>query len=241
MIPMSSPVRGILFDKDGTLIDYHTTFMPLNWQVARDLSRGDEALARHLMIESGWDPETDRVRSGSPLAAWTLKEIADFMFPLVDFDDPEELLARINEGFDAGPSMAVPVADLPSLLGTFKAAGIALGISTSDHTAAANETVERLGIVDAMDFVAGYDAGYGSKPTPGMMHGFCEQTGLRPESVMVVGDNHHDIDFARNSGAGWAVGVLTGTSVREDLEPIADIVLNDITEIPAMIAELSAT
>lgn len=231
-------MRGILFDKDGTLIDYHASFMSLNWKMARGLADGDEALARRLMIVGGWDPALDRVRSGSPLAAWTLREIAESLQPEVPARDIEDVFEIVNRAFDIGPAQAVAVADLPVLLGELKKMDIMLGISTSDHTRAARETVERFGIGDAMDFVAGYDAGYGAKPGPGMIEGFCEACQIEPQSLMVVGDNSHDIDFARNGNAGWAVGVLTGTSERADLEPIADHVLDDITRLPDLIRSL---
>lgn len=234
----SHPVRGILFDKDGTLIDYHDSFMPLNWRVARSLTRDDDH-AHELMVITGWDPVTNRVKSGTPLASWTLKEYADFVHPHIDLEDPAEVMDLINTGYDSGPADAVPVTDLPPLLGQLQSMGMKLGISTSDHTAAANETVRLLGLEETMDFVAGYDAGYGAKPTPGIMNAFCAQFDLDPATVMVVGDNYHDIEFARNSGAGWAIGVLTGTSTVEDLEPIADAVLTDITELPAYISGLA--
>ncbi|MGD2172342.1 MAG: HAD family hydrolase, partial [Gammaproteobacteria bacterium] len=38
--------------------------------------------------------------------------------------------------------------------------------------------------------------------------------------------------MGRNAGAGLCVGVLTGTSTRADLEPIADLVLEDIGGLP---------
>ena len=239
MNTFSSPVHGILFDKDGTLIDYHDSFMPLNWQMARTLADGDEELARELMILGGWDPDSDRITSGSALAAWTLREIAELMHQRLG-GDVGFIYEAIHRSFEDGPTHAVAVADLPGLLGPMKSAGIRLGISTSDHTRAAQETVERFQLSEIMDFVIGYDAGYGPKPTPGIINGFCAMFDINAANVMVVGDNSHDIDFARNGGAGWAVGVLTGTSSREELEPIADVVIDDITEIPALIASISS-
>ena len=49
-------IRGILFDKDGTLLDYHATWMPLNWQAARTAANGNETLAERLMISGGCNP-----------------------------------------------------------------------------------------------------------------------------------------------------------------------------------------
>ena len=50
---------------------------------------------------------------------------------------------------------------------------------------------------------------------------------MRPE-VIVVGDNRHDIEMGKNARAGLCIGVLTGASTRDELEEIADLVLDDI-------------
>ncbi len=68
-----------------------------------------------------------------------------------------------------------------------------------------------------------------------MVVAFCEQMQLKVETVVIVGDNRHDIEMGRNANVGLCVGVLTGTSTREDLETIADIVLDDISALPGLI------
>jgi phosphoglycolate phosphatase len=83
-------------------------------------------------------------------------------------------------------------------------------------------------------YKVGYDSGYGSKPGPDMVLGFCQQTGLKPEQVMVVGDNNHDLHMGQSAKAGCNVGVLTGTSFRHELEVDADLVLNSIADLPAL-------
>ena len=80
-----------------------------------------------------------------------------------------------------------------------------------------------------------FDSGHGVKPEAGMVLAFCEQTGLSADTVVVVGDNRHDIEMGRNANAGLCVGVLTGTSTRADLESIADIVLDDISGLPEIV------
>jgi phosphoglycolate phosphatase len=73
-----------------------------------------------------------------------------------------------------------------------------------------------------------------------MISAFCEQTGISSEQVVVVGDNRHDIEMGRNADAGICVGVLTGTSERSDLESIADIVLDDIRNLPEYLEQISS-
>ena len=57
--------------------------------------------------------------------------------------------------------------------------------------------------------------------------------GVPAAEVAVVGDNPHDLAMARSSGAGAAIGVLSGNSGADDLAPLADVVLPSIRELPA--------
>jgi phosphoglycolate phosphatase len=106
-------------------------------------------------------------------------------------------------------------------------------VATADSQQGIINTLQAFEVLEEFDFLAGYDSGHGVKPEPGMVHAFCRQTGLSSEQVVVVGDNRHDIEMGRNANAGLCVGVLTGTSERADLEAIADIVLDDISQLPA--------
>jgi phosphoglycolate phosphatase len=48
----------------------------------------------------------------------------------------------------------------------------------------------------------------------------------------MVGDSLHDLRAGRAAGM-TVVGVLTGVARRQELEPEADVVLDDITQLPA--------
>lgn len=48
----------------------------------------------------------------------------------------------------------------------------------------------------------------------------------------MIGDAAHDLAMGRAAGLGLNVGVLSGTSGREDLAGLADVVLRDVTELP---------
>ncbi len=231
-------IRGILFDKDGTLLDYHATWMPLNWQVARAVAKGDEDLAERLMVSGGFDPETGRVRSGSTMAAGNNAEIAAHWQPLLGPEAPsvEHLTETVNEIFEGGSAAsAKQAADLAQVLGRLASHGLKLGVATSDSERGARESLSPFNVVGLFDFIAGYDSGYGVKPGPGMVEGFMKTTGLDAQEIMVVGDNHHDMEMGRAAGAGMVVGVLTGTSDHADLAPYADHVIDDISGVDALL------
>ena len=56
----------------------------------------------------------------------------------------------------------------------------------------------------------------------------------------MVGDNWHDIEVGRSAGCACTVGVLTGTSTRNDLEGKADYVLDSIDNLPELLNRLTS-
>lgn len=103
-----------------------------------------------------------------------------------------------------------------------------------DSEAGIKATLGDFECLHLFDYAVGYDSGFGSKPGPGMVLGFCQQTGLTPEQVMVVGDNTHDLHMGQSAAAGFNVGVLTGTSSRSELAPDADLVVASIAHLAAL-------
>lgn len=223
-------IDAVLFDKDGTLLDYHETWMPANRAVADHLSGGDADLAARLLARGGYDPAADRVRAGSPLAAGDLQDIveawADLLPPALTAD-PDALAARIDALFIAHCT-PTPVLALDALFDALKGRGLKLGVATADSEAGAKASLAPFGLLERLDFLAGYDSGHGSKPGPGQALAFCQAAGVAPERLMVIGDNRHDVEMARAANAAYAVGVLTGTTAAQELATIADAVFDDI-------------
>lgn len=231
----SPAIAGILFDKDGTLLDYAKSWVPVNYELARIAARGDAALADRLLFACGMDPATGHVVADSLLAAGNTVEIAQGMVEAGAAYPFEELRALFDDLFSRSAAYAVPVAELAPFFAGLKAEGYRLGVASSDNETSIRETAKRFGFAECLDYVAGYDSGHGTKPGPGMVLGFCAATGLAPHQVVVVGDNNHDLHMGISAGAGLTVAVLTGTGSRQSLAD-ADHCLNDITELPALLA-----
>jgi phosphoglycolate phosphatase len=237
-VSLLSAVRGLLFDKDGTLFDFNATWMPLYLETANEVAGGDKALALRLLVESGYDAASQRLDPRSPLAAGTNAQIAEIWAQIAG---GEWSVARLTRRFDANfaKSMAMrptPVTDLASLFGRLKAKGLKIGVATMDSHAAARAAIETFELVGLVDFACGYDSGHGHKPGPGMVEAFCRAVELAAKDVAVVGDTPHDMHMARAAGAGLAIGVLTGVSPREVLADHADRVLASIAELDDLLA-----
>lgn len=227
-------IKGLLFDKDGTLLDFHATWTPVYDRVAQELAAGDAELARRLLEHGGKDPLSGRYRPGSLMAQGNTREIAEAWHPMLPGWHADALIERMDRSFtDQGVAASVPVLDLAAFFARLKNRGLKLGVATSDNERAAKGILERFESLHLLDFVAGYDSGHGVKPTPGMVQGFCAATGLQPAEVAMVGDNRHDMEMGERAGCGARIGVLTGTSSAKDLAPLATVVLDSIAALEA--------
>ncbi|MCE9651322.1 MAG: HAD family hydrolase [Parvibaculum sp.] len=233
-------IKGVLFDKDGTLFDFHRTWVPILAEAALVAARGDASLVPGLMAAGGYDEATGRVASGSVIAAGNTPELALLWLQTAPLWEAADLTARLDAFFaEQAPRRSEPVTDLGVLLAALRGSGLRVGIATNDSVASAFATIGHFGLAELVEFHCGYDSGHGTKPEPGMVHAFCDAVGLSPGEVAVVGDNFHDLEMGLAAGAGLRVGVLTGTSAHDDLAPHADFVIGSIVELPALLGGLS--
>jgi phosphoglycolate phosphatase len=231
-------IRAILFDKDGTLLDFQRTWGPMNVAAAKYAAQGDEGLARHLLSRGGMDPDTHITRPDSLLAASSTHEIAAAWVEAGSRFKVDDLAHEMDRMFTEGAVAAVPVTDLEALFARLKRRGLHLGIASSDSEAGIRAMVSHFGLAPHLDFVAGYDSGHGRKPTAGMVSGFLAAVGISAAEVAVVGDNLHDMEMANAAGAGLKVAVLTGTGTQASLSAHADVCLDGITDLEALLDRL---
>ncbi len=233
-------IRGLLFDKDGTLFDFAATWSSVLDDTLAALT-SDRTLQVQMARETGYDPQTGEFIPGSLAVAGALDEVAAIWagyLPDSNASEVVEVANTIAESAVDGGVLVPAVPDLPSFLSDLQGQGFLLGIATHDSEVAARAHVASVGALDHFAFIAGYDSGHGLKPGAGMLLAFAQATGLTPPEIAMIGDSVHDLGVAPAAGAGLAVGVLTGPAEMTDLAPYADHVLPTIGELPALLARL---
>jgi phosphoglycolate phosphatase len=232
----TTAIKAILFDKDGTLIDFEATWGPVNQKAGLLAAQGDRELACLILDRCGVDPVTGKTRAESPLAIAAADEIAGAMIAAGSHLTKTDLVQGLHALFAEAARTAVPLADLPVLFSQLKSTCIKIGIASSDSAEAVAATITTLGLETMVDFHCGYDSGFGPKPEPGMIFGFCSALGLEPNQIAMVGDSTHDLGMGRAAHAGLSIGVLSGTGSRESLAPLADVLIASIADLPALLA-----
>jgi phosphoglycolate phosphatase len=226
-------IKGILFDKDGTLVDFNATWLSIADFMAMDAAEGDRWKADRLLSAAGFDFVNKRFKPDSIFASGTNMDVVELWFPRLSDEDQMLAVARFNEITSVqGSSMAVALPGIVGALTALHKRAYRLGVATNDSTAGAEKTMVTLGVAQLFDAAYGYDAVANPKPAPDTILAFCDLTGLRPAEIVMVGDNRHDLEMARAGGCGLAIGVLSGTGTRESLSTIADVVLDSVADLP---------
>jgi phosphoglycolate phosphatase len=237
-------LRGILFDKDGTLIDFDGTWGPAAYEVMRALTAGDGGKLRALMDVSEYVESERRFLPTSPLVAGSSAEYGPLWAQVLGRRSGDDFYSEMDELFRYwGLRHLSPIEDPVAVALDLKDRGLVLGIATNDAELSARDQAEALGLRPYLDFIAGYDSGFGGKPSPGMVLGFAQSCGVPPGLIALVGDSLHDLHAARAAGA-VSIAVLTGPlreAARSDLEPHADHVVRSISDLPALVDQLAAT
>jgi phosphoglycolate phosphatase len=240
------PIDLIVFDKDGTLIDfYHLWATKAKTAVAALLAQLDQDwtsaadLASRLYHSLGYDPASGQAVSDGPLATASLAKLGVITAVVLyqhglSWHEAERLAAAHFMPQITAPPTAADVrsiGDVQALCRDLHRAGIQIAILTSDDRRAVEATLPLLGITAYVNAIIGGDDPFPNKPAPDALHHLSRLLNVPPERMAMVGDNASDLQTGRAASVGCCIGVLSGTGLEQDLRPYADVVLNSVAEI----------
>ncbi len=231
-------IAAVLFDKDGTLIDFDGTWGPAFHAIIHALAKGEPRAVRAQADALHFSLDDKRFRATSPIIAGSSASYGRLWGEAIGRVDHAALRQEINS-LSAAESIKslTPIGRPGEVFAALIARGLRLGVATNNSEASARRHIEALGLSAKVEFIAGYDSGHGGKPEPGMVLAFARLIGVEPREVALVGNSIHDLHAARAAGA-LAIGVLSGPAGREELAPHADHIIADIGALPALLAAL---
>ena len=214
--PLRSPIRAILFDLDGTLVDSAEDLRhALNAILAQRGLRTLDLAEVKSMIGDGAAKLVER-----GLAA-TGGDLAGHAEALKDF-----LAIYGANAADATKPFPGAVETLKAL----KARGLPLAVVTNKPAAATATVLAELGLAGFFDAVVGGDTLPLRKPDPAPILHALASLGVAPDAALMIGDNHHDIRAAKAAGTG-AIAVTYGYSHLPHAELGADRLIDNLTEL----------
>ncbi|MDH4422816.1 MULTISPECIES: HAD family hydrolase [Bacillus] len=229
-------VKAILFDKDGTLMDFHSIWIKVAEELVADcikLYQLPESMQQGLLKEIG--VEGTFVHPSSALAAGTSLDVAKGLCKYITSCREEDMHEWVSEKLFSlmyeHRSYMKMTADLPIILQSLKDRGFILGVVTADDFAPTELFLKQYQIESFFDYVVASDTFPAQKPDKRIIESFCEKFRLESCEVAVVGDTPTDLHLAKNGGDCYGIGVLSGTGDRQTLEPLADLVVQSVEDL----------
>lgn len=183
-------IRGVLFDKDDTLLDLATFWRaPVQRTVdfmLRELSRENDYALRHaLECAAGFDG--DALIAESPVVAGTNADVVRACMDVLAAQDIDvidrSLFARLAETYleiaCLRDGVCQPTGDLAHVLDALHAQNIRTGVATSDSFASTMHALEKMGVAEKFDCILTADRVARPKPAPDMAMVFCAAAASR--------------------------------------------------------------
>lgn len=213
----SRPIRAVLFDLDGTLIETDDVAV--------------ERLAHRLSILERLLPVATRKKT----ARWLLMSSESYVNGLITLLDRlhlDGLLFRLDATLHRWRGIRpqdrfVAVTGAPAMLRAL-AARYPVGIVTSRNRAESQAFLAQYDLTDVVSALVSRDDTPRLKPHPLPIRLAAKQLAVSPEQCVMVGDTGVDMWAAKAAGA-LAVGVLCGFGTPDDLKT-ADLVLDSTVQ-----------
>ena len=236
----------VVFDKDGTLIDFHIMWGTRARTAVDALvleSGGGGRLQSALYHTLGYSPESGTTRGDGPLAVVPLSQTDTVMTTVLyqhgwPWHEAERLIA---ETFS--PVMfSEPTADVVSPLGNVRDTvdqlnrnGIRTVIATSDNRDPTVKILNMLGIESFFDVLyCGDDANLPQKPSAAVLQEIAGYCRVETDKIMMVGDTVGDLSMAHAANAGAKIGVVGGATEDRILAEWSDALVSSIDEIEVL-------
>jgi phosphonatase-like hydrolase len=126
---------------------------------------------------------------------------------------------KLEEAYGRTPPAPFP--GVPEMFETLRRAGVKVALQTGYSAPVANAIIKGLGwtVGDTVDALVTSDTVAASRPAPYLVFHAMEATGARDvRRVLTAGDTPNDLAAGMNAGAGFVVGVPTGSFTRSQLE-----------------------
>ena len=234
--------KGIIFDKDGTLLDFDAFWVKVSVVAIKEfLSEIGAEFVDASEILTAFGVRNGKTETNGVLCKGTYEQMGQIVYDILikhGVSVPQDVVtcrveAAYEQNVEAG-EIKPTCPDLVKVLTDLKSKGIKLAVVTTDNPHITNQCLEKLGITGLFDRIYTDDGHTPTKPHPHCAWEFCREFGLHKEQVVMVGDTLTDMLFAKNAGI-MGVGLATDSHAKAELLPYASTVISAISHLPEIL------
>ena len=211
-------IDGIIFDKDGTLMEFQSFWLPVTYRVISKLCNEYElnAVIKKECINALGIDENDCIDPEGQLAIGTYATISTSL---------RNVLLREEESEKQTCHFTT---DLKQLCDCLQKKNIHIAVATTDNLEVTQRCLKQ-GEMN-VEVISASDSSIPKKPDTSLIQYLAEIWDTTCEKIVMIGDTPNDLRFAKKAGA-KTIGVLSGVSNEQLLLPYADCILNNIGEL----------
>jgi HAD superfamily hydrolase (TIGR01509 family) len=126
----------------------------------------------------------------------------------------------------------VPIKGIQKFLSQLRKDGFHIAVATSDERKDTEAILQNLGMDGLFDIILCAGEVNPPKPHPQTLLTICHRLSISPQEAIFIGDTVSDMLMGKKAGVALTVGILEGgVTPREELEKVADIVVESIQEL----------
>lgn len=222
-------VKAVIFDLDGTIVNFNLDYKALRGEVRACLLRAGVPASVLSLKDSIFEmlKKTEIFVRNSGKPAEEMEAIRNEAFAIAE---KYELEAAMSTGLLPGTSETLAV---------LKRMGLKIGLFTLSSDKAANYILQRFKLGDFFGVTVPRNKVNFVKPNPEHLEMALKVLGVAAGETVVVGDSNVDMQSARELKA-IAVGLPTGVSTIEQLmHNGANYITTSITDLPVLVEKIN--
>jgi len=235
-------VSCIVFDKDGTLLDFDFTWGHRTATWVRTLAAsapGNKSQFEYFSQAIGYDWKNQTVLADGPIAVTTALKLMTLAAGALyqqglPWHEAERLAVETIRQTMGPPMQAAEIRPVGDVIGTikrFKKAGLLMAVATGDDRDPTESSLSLLGIAEDMEAVVCGDDPLPEKPDPAALLHLGIETGIPTSQMLMVGDSVNDMLTGRNAKVAGCIGISGSTGNPVELAAHADVVLSSIDQL----------
>jgi HAD superfamily hydrolase (TIGR01549 family) len=223
-------VDAVILDKDGTLIDLLASWSPAGQAWIEVTSGGDADLAEELGRVIG--VHNGEVVANGLLAAGTMGQLEAATRSMLEHHRIVDAGDRIAHARAVAAHITnehlTPIGSVAATLERLVAAGLKIGVVTSDDRGATLDALNLLGISELVGVIVAGDDGVAPKPSPQPLRIAAAALGVSIERTLYVGDSNVDREAAISAPT---AGFVLIAGAEKERQPRVDAIVNSIDEL----------
>lgn len=229
-------IDGVIFDKDGTLMEFQSFWLPVTYRVISRLCNkyGLDVLIKKECIDALGIDEKECIDPEGQLAIGTYTTISTALQNVLLRHEKSiqsyQLQREITQWFEeeSEKQSCHFITDLKQLCDYLHEMNIHIAVATTDNLEVTQRCLKQ-GDMN-VEVISASDSSIPKKPDIRLIQYLAENWNTTCEKIVMIGDTPNDLRFAKKAGA-KTIGVLSGVSNEQLLLPYGDCILNNIGEL----------